>query len=108
MAAALRSLLEQQLDEMELLQSMFSSPGEFQIDDQSSFEQASHFRNGLVPGIPGRLSYSLHILVDAQQSAPPGASEAQPASPVRGGGCSTAQPKQHAVDVVVKLPHGYV
>ncbi len=107
--AALRSLLEQQVDELELLQSIFSAPGEFQIDDQTSFERVSVFLKDLIPGVPGRLSYSLHIPIDAHHSED-GGPEVQPAPPDLKGSCSAVatQQRQHIVDVSVKLPHGYV
>ena len=105
MMAALRSALEQQVDELELLQSIFSVPGEFQIEDHASFESVSLFLKDLTPGIPGRLNYSLHIPIDAH---PTGAfSQALGGTEVEGE-CSAAcaLPQQHTVDVFVKLPHG--
>ena len=93
--ADLKSNLEQQIDELELLQSMFSAPGEFQIEDQSTFDQASAFIRDLTPATPGRLSCSLHIPIDAHQPAAPGASAS-------GGDSHT---DQHILNISIRLPH---
>ena len=91
---AMATNLEQQVDELELLQSMFSAPGEFQIEDQATFDQASAFLRDLTPASPGRLSCSLHIPIDAHQpEGPPQAS---------GGDSST---NQHIMNISIRLPH---
>ena len=88
----LRSRLEQQSDELELLQSMFSAPGEFQIDDQTSYDQVSSFLRSLTPDAPGRLSCSLHIPIEAHHHHDAGEGTAT----------------RHTVDVFIRLPHRYL
>ena len=92
--ADLKTNLEQQMDELELLQSVFSAPGEFQIEDQATFDQASAFLRDLTPATPGRLSCSLHIPIGAHQ--PEGPPEAS------GGDGSTSQ---HILNISIRLPH---
>lgn len=82
--------LEQQVDELELLQSMFSAPGEFEIDDQSSYDQISAFLKDLLPEPHGRLSYKLHILTQIGED---------------GGTNEESGAFQHTVDISFRLPH---
>lgn len=91
----LRGNLEQQVDELELLQSIFSAPGEFQVDDQSSYDQVSAFLKDLAPDTPGRLSCKLHIPIDAHQ----------PENEHERTDASAAVPL--TVDISIRLPHSY-
>ena len=61
--------LQDQTDELELLESMFSSPGEFEIEDRSSHEQAAAYLQHLTPDPPKTLSCVLHIPVNAHQDS---------------------------------------
>jgi len=63
MTARLR--LEQQLDELELLQSVFSEPGEFHTDDQTVVDHATAYVKGLADEVPNRLACGVHLTVDA-------------------------------------------
>lgn len=57
-------LIEQQLDELELLQSVFSQPGEF-TTEESSLEHARAWVRRLTPDAPTtRLSCTLHLTVN--------------------------------------------
>lgn len=60
----LRSRLELQLDELDLLESVFSGEGEFEVGDAGVRERASAYARGLVPATPGRLGCTLHIPVE--------------------------------------------
>ena len=55
--------LEQQINEIELLQSVYSMPGEFKIDDEAAFTLAGSFINGLSVTHPSTLSYTVHLTV---------------------------------------------
>lgn len=57
--------LEQQLDELELLQSVFSEPGEFHTDDQAVVDHATAYVKGLTDETPNRLACGVHLTVDA-------------------------------------------
>ena len=61
--------LQEQLDELELLQSVLSSPGEFEIEDRASHEQAEAYVNGLTPDPPKFLSCRLCVLINAHQDS---------------------------------------
>lgn len=61
--------LEQQIDELEFLQSMYSAPGEFKIEDQVSYQQALAYVQQVTPEAPKTLSSSLHIPVNAHQDS---------------------------------------
>lgn len=61
--------LEQQLDELDFLQSMYSAPGEFRIEDQGAYQQALAYTKLLSPDAPKLLSSSLHILINAHQDS---------------------------------------
>lgn len=59
--------LQEQIDELELLESVFSAPGEFQIEDRASYEQAEAYLKQLAPDPPKYLSCRLCILINAHQ-----------------------------------------
>lgn len=101
--AELKHNLEQQIDEFELLQCMFSGPGEFQVEDESSYDQVIAFLRDLTPHSPGRLSFSVHILIDAQHQ--PLDSESELSS--RDGSPAESKAVQHTVDISFRLPHRY-
>ena len=61
--------IEQQVDEIELLQSMYSSPGEFQVDDQASYDKALAYTRQRCAEPPKCLSIKLFILVNAHQDS---------------------------------------
>lgn len=63
------SNLEQQIDELEFLQSMYSAPGEFRIEDQGAYQHALAYTQRLTPDTPKVLSSSLHILINAHQDS---------------------------------------
>lgn len=57
--------LEQQLDELDLLQSVFSQPGEYDTD-QATVDRATAWVQRLTAESPtNRLSCTLHLTVDA-------------------------------------------
>lgn len=108
----MNSNIEQQLDELEFLQSMFSAPGEFKIEDQSSYQQAVDYtqRCAVVP-IPKALSCSLHIPINAHQDSEDEAdeaddnmdvnNEAEEARAVAASGMSF----QYNVDISIRIPN---
>ena len=95
--AELKDNLEQQIDEFELLQSMFSGPGEFQVDDEASYDQVIAYVKALTPNTPARLRFTVHILVDAR---PPLDSEQDSVD----GAVTGSKTAQHGMDISFKLP----
>ena len=92
--------LEQQLDELDMLQSVFSQPGEYTTDDQTVLEQAAARIKGLTDQKPvGRLSCTLHLLVDAHHYEDGGESASSEAA------SSVPTPLQCSVDISMRLPH---
>ena len=92
--------IEQQLDELDLLQSVFSQPGEYTTDDQTVLERAMARVKRLTDQPPvGRLSCSLHLLVDVHSRDDDG----------EGVGSDTTSPgptaTQCSVDISMRLPH---
>lgn len=63
MTAELKERCEQQLDELELLQSVFSQPGEFTIEDEVALSQARAFLQDLTPSLPPTLSCTVNLTV---------------------------------------------
>ena len=63
--------LRQQVDELEFLQSMYSAPGEFKIEDEYSYQQAVAYVSlgQHANGAPKTLSCSLHIPISAHQDS---------------------------------------
>ena len=60
----LRQRLEQQLEELEILRSVFSEPGEFQPDNPTVFDHATAYVRAMTDEAPGRLACTLHLDVD--------------------------------------------
>ena len=61
----METTLQVQLDELELLQSMYSSPGELHIQDQASYAQTLAYCKQLVPQPAQSLSFNLALIIDA-------------------------------------------
>ena len=57
------SHLKEQLEELEVLQAMFSSPGEFEIEDESSYDRAVTYVKKLSIEPPKILSCELRLLL---------------------------------------------
>lgn len=55
---------EQWLDELELLQSVFSQPGEFLVEDEDALSQVKAFSQDLCVALPSSVSCSVHLSVD--------------------------------------------
>lgn len=92
-----RECLEQQLDELELLQSVFSQPGEY-TTDQASVAHASAWLRRLTEDAPSsRLSCTLHLSVDATNTDEQDGDATSPSHTV----------VQCNVDVSMTLPHRY-
>ena len=89
--------LEQQLDELEFLQSMYSAPGEFRIEDQSSYQQALAYVQRLSPDAPKILSSSLHIPITAHQD-----SEDEEEVPPDG---AVNKAIEYNVDISIRMPN---
>ena len=61
--------LQEHLDELGLLESMFSSPGEFEIENSAPYKQAEDYLQQLAPRPPNSLSCRLCIPISAQQDS---------------------------------------
>ena len=61
--------LQEQVEELQVLESVYSSPGEFEIDDESSHEQALAYLQQLALHPPNALSCRLHIPINAHQDS---------------------------------------
>lgn len=59
--------LQEQVDELGLLESVFSSPGEFEIQDKASHQQAEAYLEQLTPHPPQYLSCLLCIPIKPHQ-----------------------------------------
>ena len=94
--------LEQQIDELEFLQSMYSAPGEFKIQDQVSYQQALAYVQQLTPEAPKTLSSSLHIPVNAHQD-----SEDEDEDDVAREPAAENTSVQHYVDISIRMPNRY-
>ena len=95
----MNSNLEKQIDELEFFQSMYSAPGEFKIEDQSSYQQAVAYMQQLTPEAPKTLSSSLHIPVNAHQD-----------SDDEGEGTRESAENatlQYFVDISIRMPNRY-
>ena len=91
-----RSRLEQQLDELALLQSVFSEPGEFLLDDQAVYDHATAFVRQLTNDVPHRLSCSLHLEVEVDLGH-----ENEEAT-----ACASSDQRTHCnVVITMRLPH---
>ena len=63
------SRLEEQLEELEVLQAMFFSPGEFEIEDKSSYDKAGRLSRRSSLESPKILSLKFRLLVSAKQDS---------------------------------------
>lgn len=97
----MNSNLEQQLDELEFLQSIYSAPGEFKIEDQASYQQAIAYLQQLTPEAPNTLSSSLHIPVNAHHDSED--EEETSASEV-----ANTSTLQYYVDISIRMPSRFV
>lgn len=61
--------LQEQVDELGLLESMFSSPGEFEVEDSESHRRAEAYLQHLAPEPPNSLSCRLFIPISAHQDS---------------------------------------
>lgn len=61
--------LQEQLEELELLESVFSGPGEFQIEDRLSHERAQAYLGQLTSDPPKNLSCRLVVPINAHQES---------------------------------------
>jgi len=61
--------LQEQWDELCLLESMFSSPGEFEIQDKASYQQAEAYLQQLTFDPPKYLSCLLRIPISSHQQS---------------------------------------
>ena len=84
--------LKQQLDELEVLQSVFSGVGEIEVEDNDAYYSIVAFTRDIDPTIPvARLSYRMQLVATGSADA------------------STrddAPTKRHNLAIVVRLPHG--
>lgn len=60
----LEEMLRIQLSEMEMLQSMFSNPGEFCVDDPSTIADIHEFLDGKTTILPPRLDYTINLSIE--------------------------------------------
>lgn len=61
--------LREQVEELELLESVFSAPGEFQIDDTASYERAQAYLKQQTSDPPKNLSFQLVLPINAHQDS---------------------------------------
>lgn len=102
-----RECLEQQLDELDLLQCVFSQSGEFNTDDQAVWDQATAFVKRLTSQPPrGRLSCSLHLQVSVPMQEDEG-DEGACAGNSEAISCDAPE-AQCKVDICMRLPHRLV
>ena len=98
-----RVCLEQQLDELDLLQSVFSQPGEYTTDDRAVLDHATACVKRLTSHPPdGRLACSLHLAVDARVVR---ADKDEPDVGVSDAVSCDGTTTQYSVDVSMRLPH---
>ena len=94
----MNSNLEQQIDELEFLQSMFSAPGEFRMDDVFYKQAVDYVTPGHhAYGVPKQLSCCLNIPISAHQDSDDeeAAEEASAAS----------NPLHYNVDISIQVPN---
>lgn len=60
-------MLRIQLEEVEMLQSMFSNPGEFEIYDHSVIADINEFVEGKNNSLPPRLDFTIHLVIDEKK-----------------------------------------
>lgn len=59
-----RSNLEQQLDEIEILQSIYSQPGEFTIENMESYTALKRYLNENQPDQPSPIECTIHLTIE--------------------------------------------
>lgn len=87
--------LQEQLDELDLLESVFSAPGEFDIEDRASKEKAETFLKQLAPDPPRHVSCKLCIPVNAHHASGDESSDDED--------CSAATEHALSVSISVRL-----
>ena len=90
--------LQDQLDELDLLESVFSAPGEFEIEDRESKEKAEAFVNQLTSNPPGYLSCRLCIPVSAHHDSGDEGSDVE-----EGADSGGASADSYSVNISVRL-----
>ena len=93
------SRLEEQLEELEVLQAMFFSPGEFEIEDESSYDKAMRYVKKLSLEPLKILPCKLRLLVSANQDSDEDGDE-DTLKLVQ----AKSLPVTHAADVSLRLP----
>lgn len=89
----LKDRLKQQLDELDVLQSIFSGTGEVEVEDNDAYYSIVAFVKDIDATIPAaRLSYRMQLVVSGGSSA---------------SGDDDAPPKLNLA-VIVRLPLGYM
>lgn len=63
----LDEMLRIQLEEVEMLQSMFANPGEFEIFNHSVFADINEFLEGKCNILPPRIDFTVHLLIDERK-----------------------------------------
>lgn len=81
-----------QLDEIELLQSMYSSPGEFHIEDSVSYERTLAYCGQLAPEPAQSLSFGLTLTLTRLDS-----------DSEQGAVASTCTSPEHPLEIGVRL-----
>ena len=95
------SRLEEQLEELEVLQAMFFSPGEVEIKDRSSNDKAVRYVKKLSLEPPKILSCKLRLLVSANQDSDEEGDEDEDVLELAQ---AESLPVTHAADVSLRLP----
>lgn len=67
---SIRSNLEQQLDEIEMLQSIYSQPGEFIIDNEGAFTCLKNFIQCDLPQHPNHVEFIVHLVIENDEKEP--------------------------------------
>ena len=97
--------IEQQLDELELLQSVFSQPGEFSAD-QVTIETSTAWLRGLTSEAPvSRLSCTLHLSVDPSPRGDGEDSDEEDGGRDVSAEASCRGAEQCTLDISMTLPH---
>ena len=99
------SRLEEQLEELEVLQAIFFSPGEFEIEDRSSYDKAERYVKKLSLEPPKILSCKLRLLVNANQDSDEEGDEDEDVLKLAQ---AESLPVTHAADVSLRLLNSQV
>ena len=86
--------LQEQVDELGLLESMFSAPGEYEVSDIESLQQAEAYLEQLSPTPPNSLSCKRCIPINANQDSD---EEGDPAE-------AAAQASPYSITISIRLP----